>query len=64
MDSHYRIKEIAEKHNIHTDTIRYRIRQLGIIPTAKWFYDEYQIELILDFERTPRINFIIIESKL
>ena len=46
----YRINDIAEKIGIHKDTVRYRISILGIVPFEKWWYDEYQLEMIINFE--------------
>lgn len=69
-ESHYqsiglfRVFEIAEKLNLHKDTVAYRIKTIGIIPTDRWWYDEYQIELIKDFERTPRVKYEVFESKM
>ena len=45
-----RIDHIAEKIQKHKDTVRYRISILGIIPFEKWWYDEYQLEMIINFE--------------
>lgn len=59
-----RVKEISEILGIHKDTISYRIKELGIIATDRWYYNEYQIELIKNFERSPRTKYIIVESKL
>lgn len=64
MDGHKRVVEIAETLNLNRDTITYRIKELGIEPTNKRFYDDYQIELISDFVRSPRIKYIIVESKI
>ena len=46
----FRINDIAEKIGIHKDTVRYRISILGIIPFEKWWCDEYQLEMIINFE--------------
>lgn len=64
MDEHMRIIGISELLKLHTDTIRYRIKELGIIATNRWWYDIYQIELIKDFERTPRTKYKTVESKI
>lgn len=64
MEDRKRIIDISRDHGIHKDTVLYRARALGIIPTDKFYYDKYQIQLILDFERTPRSRFIILESKI
>ena len=45
-----RIDHIAEKIQKHKDTVRYRIFILGIVPFEKWWYDEYQLEMIINFE--------------
>ena len=45
-----RIDHIAEKIGIHKDTVRYRMSILGIVPFEKWWYDEYQLEMIINFE--------------
>ena len=45
-----RIDHIAEKIQKHKDTVRYRISILGIVPFEKWWYDEYQLEMIINFE--------------
>ena len=44
------INHIAEKIQKHKDTVRYRISILGIVPFEKWWYDEYQLEMIINFE--------------
>jgi len=64
MEGHKRVVEIAEMLNLNRDTITYRIKELGIIATNKRFYDDYQIELISDFVRSPRTKYIIVESKM
>lgn len=64
MENYKRVNEIGETLGLHKDTISYRIKELGIVATNKWFYDEYQIELIKDFERSPRTKYIIKESKI
>jgi len=64
METHKRIFEIAEMLKLHKDTISYRIKELGIVATNKLWYDEYQIELIKDFERSPKTKYITIESKI
>ena len=46
----FRINDIAEKIGIHKDTVRYRISILGIVPFEKWWYDKYQLEMIINFE--------------
>ena len=46
----FRIKDIVEKIGIHKDTVRYRISILGIVPFEKWWYDECQLEMIINFE--------------
>lgn len=69
-ESHYqsigllRIIDIAKKLNLHKDTVAYRIKAIGIIATDRWWYDEYQIELIKDFERTPKVKEEVFESKI
>ena len=45
-----RIDHIAEKIQKHKDTVKYRISILGLIPFEKWWYDEYQLEMIINFE--------------
>lgn len=64
MGNRKRVSEIAQLLKLHKDTISYRIKKLSIIATDRWYYNEYQIELIKDFERSPRAKYIIIESKL
>lgn len=59
-----RIIDIAKKLNLHKGTVSYRIKTIDIIPTGRWWYDEYQIELIKDFERTPRVKYEVFESKI
>lgn len=49
-----RIDHIAKKIDRHKDTIRYRIKKLGIIPFEKYWYDEYQVNLIINFETVKR----------
>ena len=45
------IEELTkEKIQKHKDTVRYRISILGIVPFEKWWYDEYQLEMIINFE--------------
>jgi len=39
-------------------------KELGIEPTNRRFYDDYQIELINDFVRSGRNKYIIVESKI
>ena len=64
MEDYKRISDIAKTTGLHKDTISYRIKELGIITTEKYFYDKYQIELIKDFVRSPRTRYIIVESKM
>ena len=64
MEDYKRVADIAVMLNLHKDTITYRIKELGIEATNKRFYDDYQIELISDFVRSPRTKYIIIESKI
>lgn len=45
-------------------SIAKRIKSLGLIPIDKWYYDEYQIDLINNYETTPRVQYEIIESKM
>ena len=45
-----RINHIAEKIEKHKDVVRYRIKRLGLLPFQKWWYDEYQLEMIINFE--------------
>ena len=45
-----RVDHIAEKIQKHKDTVRYRISILGIVPFEKWWHDEYQLEMIINFE--------------
>ena len=45
-----RIDHIAEKIEKHKDVVRYRIKHLGLLPFEKWRYDEYQLEMIINFE--------------
>ena len=45
-----RINDISAKIQKHKDTVRYRIYILGIIPFERWWYDEYQLEMIINFE--------------
>lgn len=69
-ESHYqsiglfRVFEIAEKLNLDRRLVSYRIKAIGIIATDKLWYDEYQIELIKDFERTSRVKYEVFESKI
>lgn len=63
-ENHKRVNEIAEMLKLHRDTVSYRIKELGIVATQKWWYDEYQIELIKDFERSPRTKYSTVESKI
>lgn len=69
-ESHYqsigllRVFEIAEKLNLDRKLVSYRIKEIGIIATDRLWYDEYQIELIKDFERTPRVKYEVFESKI
>lgn len=49
-----RISDIAKKIIKDEDTIRYRIKKLGIIPFEKWWYNEYQFDLIRNFETVKR----------
>lgn len=49
-----RISDIAKKIIKDEDTIRYRIKKLGIIPFEKYWYDEYQVNLIINFETVKR----------
>ena len=46
----FRIDHIAEKTQKHKDSVRYRISILGIVPFEKWWYDEHQLEMIINFE--------------
>jgi len=64
MEDYKRVADIAIMLNLHKDTITYRIKELGIEATNKRFYDDYQIELISDFVRSPRTKYIIVESKM
>lgn len=64
MEDYKRTSDIAKTTGLHKDTISYRIKELGIIATEKYFYDKYQIELIKDFVRSPRNRYIIVESKM
>lgn len=64
MEGYKKISDIAKTTGLHKDTISYRIKELGIIATEKYFYDKYQIELIKDFVRSPRTRYIIVESKM
>ena len=64
MEDYKKISDIAKTLVLHKDTIAYRIKELGIIATEKYFYDKYQIELIKDFVRSPRTRYIIVESKM
>ena len=64
MEDYKKISDIAKTTGLHKDTISYRIKELGIIATEKYFYDKYQIELIKDFVRSPRTRYIIVESKM
>lgn len=45
-----RINDISAKIQKHKDTVRYRISILGLLPFEKWWYDEYQLEMIINFE--------------
>lgn len=69
-ESHYqsiglfRLFEIAEKLNLDRRLVSKRIKAIGIIATDRLWYDEYQIELIKDFERTPRVKYEFFESKI
>lgn len=42
----FRICDIAIILNLHKDSVSYRIKRLGIIAFEKWWYDEYQLEII------------------
>ena len=64
MEGYKKISDIAKTLGLHKDTISYRIKELGIIATEKYFYDKYQIELIKDFVRSPRTRYIVVESKM
>lgn len=64
MEGYKNVKDISLILNFHKTTITYRIKELGIIATNRWWYDEYQIELIRNFERSPRTKYIIVESKM
>ena len=59
-----RIVDIAHELVLNPCAVKYRINELGIIPINRWYYDSYQIELIKNFERTPRTKYIIVESKI
>lgn len=60
----FRIFEIAKKLNLDRKLVSYRIKAIGIVATDRWWYDEYQIKLIKDFERTPRVKYEVFESKM
>jgi len=45
-----RLQEIAELTNIQHGIIAYRIKILGIIPFERWWYNEHQLEMIINFE--------------
>lgn len=64
MKDRMRVEEIGRFLGLHRDTISYRIKELGIIPTERWWYDNYQIELIKDFQRSPRSKYETLESKI
>ena len=49
-----RIEDIFKKTGINQDTVRYRIKTLGIIPFEKWWFDEYQLDLIINFETVKK----------
>lgn len=52
-----RISDISKKIIKDEDTIRYRIKKLGIIPFEKYWYDEYQIDLIRFFNNSKEKSF-------
>ena len=64
MEGYKKISDIAKTLGLHKDTISYRIKELGITATEKYFYNKHQIELIKDFVRSPRTRYIIVESKM
>lgn len=64
MENYKRIHEIGVLLGMDKTSISYRIKELGIVATNRYWYDEYQIELIRDFERSPRTKYIIVESKM
>lgn len=45
-----RINDIEIKTGIYREEVIYRISKLGIVPFEKWWYDEYQLEMIINFE--------------
>ena len=45
-----RVEDIHKKMNIQQDTLRYRIKRLGIIAFEKWWYTEEQLELIINYQ--------------
>lgn len=63
-DQLYRVIDIAEILNTTREKVAYRIKTIGIVPANRWFYNKYQIELIKDFERAPKVKFKIYESKM
>ena len=64
MENYKRVNEIGVLLGMDKTSISYRIKELGIVATNRYWYDEYQIELIRDFERSPRTKYIIVESKM
>lgn len=45
-----RIEDIYNKTGMNQNEVRYRIRLLGLVPFEKWWYDEHQLEMIINFE--------------
>lgn len=45
-----RIEDISKLINIGTDAIRYRIKLIGLVPFERWWYDEFQLEMIINYQ--------------
>lgn len=60
----YRASEISKMLRMNIDIVAYRIKELGLVPTDQYWYDEYQIELIREFETSPKVQYIIRGSKM
>ena len=44
------IEDIAKHINLGTKAVNYRIKLIGIIPFERWWYDEYQLEMIINYQ--------------
>lgn len=45
-----RIEDISKLIELETDAIRYRIKLIGLIPFERWWYDEFQLEMIINYQ--------------